>query len=142
LSQNVVRLHYNIDANDFSSAGEASSATKSTMTKLGINPSIIKKVAISMYEAEINAIIHAGGGEANVEITSEQVVVIISDDGPGIPDIQLAMKVGFSTASDSVRDLGFGAGMGLPNIERYSDELLVESIVGIGTRLTIKVNIF
>lgn len=142
MSQNVVRLHYNIDANDFSSAGEASSATKSTMTKLGINPSIIKKVAISMYEAEINAIIHAGGGEANVEITSEQVVVIISDDGPGIPDIQLAMKVGFSTASDSVRDLGFGAGMGLPNIERYSDELLVESIVGIGTRLTIKVNIF
>lgn len=141
MSENVVRLNYNIDANDFSSAGEASSSTKSTMTRLGINPSIIKKVAISMYEAEINAIIHAGGGQAYVEITPEQVVVIISDNGPGIPDIDLAMQAGFSTASDSVRDMGFGAGMGLPNIERYSDELVIESKIGVGTKLTIKVNI-
>jgi anti-sigma regulatory factor (Ser/Thr protein kinase) len=139
LSENSVSLHYNIDATDFSSAGEASSNVKKTMTKLGINPSLIKKVAIAMYEAEINTVIHASGGIADVTISPTEVVVVISDHGPGIADIDQAMKEGFSTASDTVREMGFGAGMGLSNMKRYSDELSIESTVGVGTKVTIKV---
>lgn len=135
----MMRLHYEIPSNDLSCAGEASSNVKRNLTQLGIDPVFIKKTAISMYEAEINAVIHGNGGVADVEIDSEKIVVRISDKGPGIPDIELAMQEGYSTASDDVREMGFGAGMGLPNIKRYSDELDIKTKVNEGTVLTIVV---
>lgn len=141
MNDNALKLHYVIDADDFSSAGEASSAVKKVLTQLGINPYIIKKVAISMYEAEINAVIHADGGFADVYIEPDKITVIISDSGPGIPDIEKAMQAGFSTASDSVREMGFGAGMGLPNMKRYTDDMYIDTEIGKGTRITLEVNI-
>ena len=141
MSGQTITLHYDIDAVDFSTAGEASSGVKRTLNKLGVNPAVVKRVAIAMYEAEINAIIHAGGGAADVEITPEKVLVKISDHGPGIPDMQKAMTAGWSTASETVRELGFGAGMGLPNMQRYTDDMNVESKVGEGTTVTLIVNI-
>ncbi len=141
LSEVSVKLHYDIDAEDFSGAGEASSSVKKTMKTLGISPDVIKRVAIAMYEAEINAVIHADGGWADVSISPEQVEIVISDRGPGIPNIDQAMQEGWSTASETVRELGFGAGMGLPNMKRYTDEMKVESVVGEGTTVTLIVNI-
>ncbi|MBO4326858.1 MAG: anti-sigma regulatory factor [Clostridia bacterium] len=141
MSDNVVKLHYDIDAEDFTTAGEASSGVKKTLTRLGVNPEVIKRVSIAMYEAEINAVIHANGGVADVEITPERVTVVISDRGPGIPNVDKAMTPGWSTASNTVRELGFGAGMGLPNMKRYTDEMYVESEVGVGTKVTLIVNI-
>ncbi len=140
LSEALVKLHYEIDAEDFSGAGEASSGVKKTMKTLGINPTVIKRVAIAMYEAEINAVIHADGGFADVTISPEKIEIIISDHGPGIPNIEQAMQEGWSTASETVRELGFGAGMGLPNMKRYTDEMHVESTVGVGTKVTLIVN--
>ena len=137
----VVKLHYDIDAEDFSAAGEASSGVKKTLNRLGVAPNVVKRVAIAMYEAEINAVIHAGGGAADVAISPEKIIVVISDNGPGIPNIDQAMQEGWSTASETVRELGFGAGMGLPNIKRYTDELKIESTVGKGTAVTLIVNI-
>lgn len=141
MSDQSLNLHYDIDAVDFSAAGEASSGVKRTLNKIGVNPAIVKRVAIAMYEAEINAIIHADGGAADVEITPERVTVKISDHGPGIPDIEQAMTAGWSTAPERVRELGFGAGMGLPNMRRYTDSMNVESRVGEGTTVTLIVNI-
>lgn len=132
-----MKLHYEIPANDLTYAGEASSNVKKLLVQLGINPALIKKTAISMYEAEINAVIHANGGAADIEIDNEKIVVHISDKGPGIPDIELAMQEGYSTATDEVREMGFGAGMGLPNIKRYADKLDIETEVDKGTTLTI-----
>ena len=140
MSEPLVKLHYDIRAEDFSGAGEASSGVKKTLKALGIDPAVIKRVAIAMYEAEINAVIHADGGCADVAITPERIEIIISDHGPGIPDIDQAMQAGWSTASETVRELGFGAGMGLPNMKRYTDEMNVESTVGVGTTVTLIVN--
>ena len=137
MSSQAITLHYDIDAVDFSAAGEASSGVKRTLNQLGVNPAVVKRVAIAMYEAEINAIIHAGGGAADVEITPEKVIVKISDHGPGIPDMEKAMTAGWSTASETVRELGFGAGMGLPNMRRYTDDMSVESKIGEGTKIKI-----
>jgi len=139
MSDNVVRLHFEVDGTDFTRAGEASGETKRVLKELGFAPDVVKNVAISMYEGEINSVIHAGGGQADVEISPECITVILKDDGPGIADIALAMSEGFSTAPDNVRSLGFGAGMGLPNIKKYTDEMQLESTVGEGTALTIKV---
>lgn len=141
VSEDIIRLHYEIPANDFKSAGEASSSVKKILNQLGIMPGTVKKAAIAMYEAEINAVIHAGGGAADIEIDRNRIVVRICDEGPGISDINQAMQEGFSTAPDSVRELGFGAGMGLPNMKRYADRLDIESEVGKGTTVTITVNI-
>ena len=132
-------MHYEIPANDLTYAGEASSNVKKVLVQLGINPALIKKAAISMYEAEINAVIHGNGGVADIEIDNEKIVVCISDKGPGIPNLELAMQAGYSTATDEVREMGFGAGMGLPNIKRYADKLDIETEVGKGTTLTIAV---
>lgn len=132
-----MKLHYEIPAYDLTYAGEASSNVKRLLVQLGINPVLIKKTAVSMYEAEINAVIHGCGGAADVEINSERIIVRISDKGPGIPDLELAMQEGYSTATDEVREMGFGAGMGLPNIKRYADKLDIETEVGKGTTLTI-----
>lgn len=139
MSENSIRLHYVIPANDFTFAGEASSSMKRMLNQLGIEPSIIKKAAIAMYEAEINAVIHAGGGMADVEIDRERIRIRIEDKGPGIPDLELAMQEGYSTAPDAVREMGFGAGMGLPNMKRYSDKLEIETMVGKGTAVNITV---
>ncbi len=140
MGDNVIKLDYVIPGDDFSVAGEASSNVKKVLNQLGIPPFIVKKATISMYEAEINSVIHAGGGNAHVEIDNEKIVVEITDQGPGIPDIELAMQEGYSTAPDEIRELGFGAGMGLPNIKRYSDELEINTEVGKGTtvRITIR----
>lgn len=139
VNSGLMQLHYEIPANDLTYAGEASSNVKKLLVQLGINPVLIKKTAVSMYEAEINAVIHGNGGIADIEIGNEKIMVRISDKGPGIPDLQLAMQEGYSTATDEVREMGFGAGMGLPNIKRYADKLDIETEVGKGTTLTIVV---
>ena len=130
---NRLTLHYNVPGDDFSRAGEASSNIKKTLKQLGFPPAIIRKVAISLYEGEINMVIHAGGGEIDVEVFPDKIELVLSDKGPGIADISLAMQEGYSTATEDVRDLGFGAGMGLPNMQEYTDDLQIESLVGQGT---------
>ena len=136
-----VNLSYIIAPEDFIAAGEASSNVKKTLNKLGISQDLIKNFTIAMYEAEINAVIHANGGRADIEITPSKLEAKISDKGPGIPDIELAMKEGWSTATEEVRELGFGAGMGLPNMKRYASNLQVKSKIGKGTTVTITVNL-
>lgn len=133
--------NYIIPGDDFSLAGEVSSNFKSVLKKLGIAPETIRKVAIAMYEAEINTIIHGGGGECTAQITPGVIVITFSDHGPGIPNIDLAMQEGYSTASEKVREMGFGAGMGLPNIKKYTDEMHIETSPGEGTQLTLKINL-
>lgn len=136
-----MKLHYDVDGNELLLAGEASSKLKKVLKQLGIKPEMIRKVSIPMYEAEINMVIHANGGQIDVEITPEKIVIILQDSGPGIPNIDLAMQAGYSTASEKAREMGFGAGMGLPNIKQYSDDFTIQSIVGKGTKLEIIVNI-
>ena len=137
----TIRLKYDVDGEDFTSAGEASSSVKNKLKQLGIAPDIIRRVAIAMYEGEINMVIHADGGEAVVDITPDKIIVYLKDSGPGIENVELAMQEGFSTAPEEVRNLGFGAGMGLPNIKKYSDELRVDTVVGKGTTLAITINL-
>ena len=134
-------LHYTyqVPGDDFTRAGEASGAVKGTLKKLGVPPEVVRKVSIAMYEGEINLVIHGGGGTIDVDIDGEKVHMVLSDHGPGIPDIAKAMEEGWSTAPDNVRSLGFGAGMGLPNMKKYSDEMKVESTVGEGTTVTMTV---
>ncbi len=134
-----IKLRYDIPANDFVAAGEASSNVKKKLAQIGISSDRIKKAAIAMYEAEINAVIHGHGGYADVEIWSDRVVINIIDHGPGIADLELAMKEGYSTAPDIIREMGFGAGMGLPNMKKYSDRLDINTEVGKGTKVTITV---
>ena len=129
----VIRLHYEVDGEDFSLAGEASSNVKKVLKQLGFDPQVVRKVAIAMYEGEINMVIHAQGGTVEVEITPAQIKMILQDQGPGIPDIDLAMQEGYSTAPHKIRELGFGAGMGLPNMKNYTDEMYIRSEVGKGT---------
>ncbi len=137
---NLIKLHYDIPSYDLTYAGEASSNVKKRLVQLGIDPARVKKAAIAMYEAEINAVIHGNGGTADIEISSCRITIRISDRGPGIPDLELAMQEGWSTASDEVREMGFGAGMGLPNMKRYADKLDIDTEVGRGTRVTITVD--
>ena len=136
-----IRLHYDVSGTDFTLAGAASSDVKRTLKQLGVSPAAIRNVAIAMYEGEINMVIHAGGGEIDVEITETDINIILEDQGPGIENVELAMKEGYSTAPDNIRSLGFGAGMGLPNIKKYTDDFKLETQVGVGTKLTLKVNI-
>ena len=133
-------FHYDVDGDDFTSAGQASVQVKKNLRRLGISPEIIRQVSIAMYEGEINMVIHAGGGKADVIVSEDKIDIILADQGPGISDINLAMQEGYSTASDSVRSLGFGAGMGLPNMKRYTDEMTIDSVVGEGTtiKMTVK----
>ncbi len=140
MSQNI-QLNYQVSAEDFTRAGEASSDVKSKLKQMGVNPEIIRKVAIAMYEGEINMVIHAQGGVIQVTLSPEEVHMVLKDKGPGIPDIELAMQAGYSTAPDKVRSLGFGAGMGLPNMKKYSDEMYIETELGIGTTVTMTVKI-
>lgn len=133
--------NYEISGDDFSAAGEASSNFKSVLKKLGVPSDIVRKVSIAMYEAEINTIIHGGGGKCSAEISGKEIKVIFSDNGPGIANIDLAMQEGYSTASERIRELGFGAGMGLPNMKKYTDDMKIETAPGKGTVLTLIVNL-
>ena len=137
--ENAIVLQYHISADDFTRAGEASSDVKGKLKQLGISPATVRKVAIVMYEGEINMVIHAKGGEITVEITPQKVRMILDDVGPGIPDIERAMQEGYSTAPDEVRNLGFGAGMGLPNMKKYTDDMKIETELGVGTKITMEV---
>lgn len=134
-------LSYTVDGGDLIGAGEASSQMKLALKKLGIPAEAIRRASICMYEGEINMVIHANGGTAQVDVGLDDITITLTDRGPGIPDIEKAMQAGFTTAGDSVRDLGFGAGMGLPNMKKYSDEMTVESAVGVGTTVTMVVHI-
>ena len=135
----AVRFHYLVDGEDFSSAGQASVQVKKNLRRLGIPPEVIRKISIAMYEGEINMVIHANGGEAEVLVYEDRIVMILTDRGPGIADVEKAMQEGYSTAPDNVRSLGFGAGMGLPNMKRYTDDMKIESVVGEGTTITMTV---
>ena len=135
----AVRFHFVVDGEDFTSAGQASVQVKKNLRKLGIPPEVIRKISIAMYEGEINMVIHADGGEADVLVYEDRIVMILTDRGPGIADVEKAMQEGYSTAPDNVRSLGFGAGMGLPNMKRYTDDMRIESVVGEGTTITMTV---
>lgn len=132
-----MRLEYNVEAGDFTRAGFASSQIKKTLKQLGVDPGVIKRVVVALYEAEVNIVAHAYKGIITADIDSDGIHVTLADEGPGIPDIEQAMKKGFSTASPEVREMGFGAGMGLPNIKDNADEMRIDTKVGVGTTLYI-----
>ena len=137
----TMKLHFDVSCDDFTRAGEASGKVKAKLKQLGIAPDAVRRVAIALYEGEINLVIHAGGGEIDVEISPEDIKMTLTDKGPGIADVEKAMTEGFSTATENIRSLGFGAGMGLPNMKRYTDDMKIESEVGKGTTvyMTVKV---
>ena len=139
--EEAIVLTYDISADDFTRAGEASSDVKRKLKQMGVSPDAIRKVAIAMYEGEINMVIHAKGGVITVEITPEKIKMILADVGPGIPDVKLAMQAGYSTAPDEIRSVGFGAGMGLPNMKKYSDSMDIDTRIGEGTTITMVVNL-
>ena len=138
MSENIT-FHFDVDGENFSSAGEASVMVKKKLRQLGFSPDIIRRVSIAMYEGEINMVIHANGGRADVTVTDEDIIITLADKGPGIPDVSLAMQEGFSTARDNIRALGFGAGMGLPNMKKYTDTMEIDTEVGVGTTITMTV---
>lgn len=120
---------------DFSAAGKASTEAKRFLARLGLDQTFVKRIAIAMYEGEMNIAIHGGGGSVELEISPERIELLFQDKGPGIADIELAMTEGYSTASEEVRSMGFGAGMGLPNMKRNADSMVVDSTPGAGTRI-------
>lgn len=131
----TLRLDCPVAGQDFMAAGEAAARIKKTLQQIGMDPDTIRRTAIVAYEAEMNIVIHADHGSLTALISPERIDVIAEDKGPGIPDIDLAMREGFSTAPDEIREMGFGAGMGLPNIRRNSDILDIHSTIGVGTVL-------
>lgn len=130
-------MQFIVDGTDFLRAGEASATVKKMLKQLGMESGLIRRVAISMYEAEMNMVLHASGGTIEVELTDHALTIYLQDKGPGIENIDLAMQAGYSTASQQIRELGFGAGMGLPNMKRYSDELDIQTELGVGTKVTL-----
>lgn len=136
-----LHFHYDVDGRDFTSAGEASVKVKKLLRQLSFSPDVIRRISVAMYEGEINMVIHANGGAADVFIDDNSILIRLQDTGPGIANIPLAMQEGYSTAPDNVRTLGFGAGMGLPNMKRYSDDMKIESEVGKGTTIELIYNI-
>ena len=136
-----LHLHYDIDGDDFMKAGEASSDVKRVLKQLNFDSDIVRRAAICMYEGEINMLIHANGGSADIYIDAASIEIILTDTGPGIADIPKAMQKGYSTATQAIRELGFGAGMGLPNMERNADKMVVTSEVGVGTTVTMRIEL-
>lgn len=134
-------FRFDVLGNDFTSAGQASVQVKKNLRQLGLDAEIIRRVSIAMYEGEINMVIHAGGGTAEVSVCEEYIEIILEDTGPGITDIEQAMQAGYSTAPDTIRSLGFGAGMGLPNMKKNTDKMEIFSNVGKGTRIVMRVNL-
>ncbi len=139
MSEELV-FKFDVDGSDFTSAGHASVQVKKNLRQLGISAEVIRRVSIAMYEGEINMVIHAGGGIAEVKVCENHIEITLDDKGPGIADIDKAMQEGYSTAPDNIRSLGFGAGMGLPNMKRYTDSMEIFSTVGVGTKVVMKVN--
>ncbi|MBR3235353.1 MAG: ATP-binding protein [Atopobiaceae bacterium] len=134
-------FHFDVDGENFTSAGQASTQVKKNLRQLGLSPEIIRRVSIAMYEGEINMVIHADGGTADVIVSDDGIDIVLKDQGPGIPNVEQAMQEGFSTATDSIRSLGFGAGMGLPNMKRYTDSMNIDTVVGEGTTVTMRVDL-
>ena len=132
------RVSFDVDGENFASAGEASVQFKKALRQLGFPPEIIRRVSIAMYEGEINMVIHAGGGRADVTVWDDYIEIVLEDHGPGIPDLELAMQEGYSTAPEDVRNLGFGAGMGLPNMRRNADGFEIASTLGVGTTIEMR----
>ncbi len=132
----TVKLVYPVEGDDLIGAGEASSQMKLVLKRMGFPTDVIRRASICMYEGEINMVIHADGGQAEVEVGVDNIVIRMVDQGPGIPDIEKAMQEGWSTANEEARDLGFGAGMGLPNMKKHSDEMTIDTVVGQGTTVT------
>lgn len=132
-----MNLNYHINSGDFINAGKASSDVKKVLKQLNVPPHLIKRVVVALYETEVNVVAHADGGEISVVIDSERIGIVVADRGPGIEDIDKAMQSGYSTASREVREMGFGAGMGLPNIKKNSDRFIIISKPGKGTRVEI-----
>lgn len=138
MSDNLI-FRFDVEGNDFTSAGQASVQVKKNLRQLGFDSEIIRRVSIAMYEGEINMVVHAGGGTAEVIVTEEYIEIILDDKGPGIKDINQAMQAGYSTATEQIRSLGFGAGMGLPNMKKHTDTMEITSKVGVGTRIVMRV---
>ena len=132
---------FEVDGENFTSAGNASVAVKKKLRWLGFPPEIIRRVSVAMYEGEINMVIHAGGGVATVTVLQDRIDIVLEDHGPGIANIDLAMKEGFSTATDHIRDLGFGAGMGLPNMKKNTDSMEIQTELGKGTTIKMIINL-
>jgi anti-sigma regulatory factor (Ser/Thr protein kinase) len=132
-------FNYDVPGDDFTRAGEASGDLKKKLKKLGFPSSVIRRVSIALYEGEINMVIHANGGHITADVNTDEINLTLADVGPGIPDIEKAMQDGYSTATDQVRNLGFGAGMGLPNMKRNSDEIDIETELGVGTTVRMKI---
>ena len=137
----ILEFTYDISDEDFTRAGEASSDVKKKLKKLGVSPDVIRRVSIALYEGEINMVIHANGGKITIQISEDSITMILDDKGPGIPDIDKAMQAGFSTAPDKVRNLGFGAGMGLPNMKKNTDSIDIQTRLGIGTKVTMGIKL-
>ena len=137
----ALNFHFDIDGEDFSSAGEASVEMKKKLRQRGFPSDVIRRCSIAMYEGEINMVIHANGGTADVAVYPDKIVIVLEDHGPGIPDVELAMQEGYSTSTEQIRNMGFGAGMGLPNMKRYTESLEIETKVGVGTKLTMVVGV-
>lgn len=137
----TMKLHFDVSGDDFTRAGEASGKVKSKLKQLGIAPDAVRRVAIALYEGEINLVIHAGGGEIDVEISADDIKMTLTDEGPGIADVEKAMTEGYSTATENIRSLGFGAGMGLPNMKRYTDIMKIDTKIGEGTKIFMQINL-
>lgn len=137
----TMKLHFDVSGDDFTRAGEASGKVKSKLKQLGIAPDAVRRVAIALYEGEINLVIHAGGGEIDVEISADDIKITLTDEGPGIADVEKAMTEGYSTATENIRSLGFGAGMGLPNMKRYTDIMKIDTKIGEGTKIFMQINL-
>ncbi len=138
---NCVNFHFEIDGDNFTSAGEASVRIKKSLRDMGFTPDIIRRVSVAMYEGEINMVIHANGGTADVNVHVDKIEIILADNGPGISNIELAMQEVYSTAPDNILSLGFGDGMGLPSMKNYTDDMKIESEVGKGTTIYMTVNV-
>jgi anti-sigma regulatory factor (Ser/Thr protein kinase) len=136
-----MQFEYFISGGDFSKAGQASSQFKKALQQLNVAPQVIKRIVVALYEAEVNIVAHAYKGKISIELQPDLVTMTLTDEGPGIPDIEKAMEIGYSTASSKVREMGFGAGMGLSNIKNNADLLEITSKVGIGTTVKISVNL-
>ncbi len=137
----MIQETYRVVAGDMTAAGDVSARIKRQMKRLGIPNVTMRRVSVCTYEAEINLVIHSMGGEIDFAITDEHIIVHVKDVGPGIPDLDKAMTEGWSTASNEVRNMGFGAGMGLPNMKRNADEFAITSQVGVGTDIRMTFNI-
>ena len=133
--QSILTNAYDVRAGEFQTAGDASQSIKRKLKQIGVDSSVLRRIAVASYEAELNLIIHSDGGQLTLEMTPDSIILVSKDVGPGIADISKAMQEGYSTASDEARDLGFGAGMGLPNMKRNADGFSIESEVGKGTRI-------